>query len=168
MCCPWYSMPLLKSPSDSNAYPRFVHAGGAGPSNLTRLTHDLGARLEAVAVCRRPRGQAALKRRTATAYAGFPGAQAQRSCAFAPGNPGLDPQLYPHFPFGLVARVAATHKRDKTVAGPPQSPTRSFEGSGSRRMNKRRRKEAFSSPCSVIQGQAIEWGYGARCSWLGQ
>jgi hypothetical protein len=27
---------------------------------------------------------------------------------------------------------SATHKRDQTVAGPPQSPTRSFEGSGSR------------------------------------
>jgi hypothetical protein len=39
--------------------------------------------------------------------------------------------LYPHSPFGLVARVSATHKRDQTVAGPPQSPTRSFEGSGS-------------------------------------
>jgi hypothetical protein len=70
---------------------------------------------------RSPRGRATLKRRTATAYAGFPGAQAQRSCAFAPGNPGLDPQLYPHSPFGLVARVAATHKRDKTVAGPPHT-----------------------------------------------
>ena len=39
--------------------------------------------------------------------------------------------LYPHSPFGLVARVSATHKRDQTVAGPPQSPPRSFEGSGS-------------------------------------
>jgi len=26
---------------------------------------------------------------------------------------------------------SATHKRDQTVAGPPQSPTRSFAGSGS-------------------------------------
>ena len=39
--------------------------------------------------------------------------------------------LYPQYPFGLVARVSATHKRDHTVAGPPQSPTRSLEGSGS-------------------------------------
>ena len=39
--------------------------------------------------------------------------------------------LYAHSPFGLVARVSATHKRDQTVAGPPQSPTRSLEGSGS-------------------------------------
>jgi len=39
--------------------------------------------------------------------------------------------LYPHSPFGLEARVSATHKRDQTVAGPPQSTTRSFEGSGS-------------------------------------
>ena len=37
--------------------------------------------------------------------------------------------LNPHSPFGLVARVSATHKRDQTVAGPPQSPTRSLEGS---------------------------------------
>ena len=35
--------------------------------------------------------------------------------------------LYPHSPFGLVARLSATHKRDKTVSGPPQSPTRSLE-----------------------------------------
>ena len=33
--------------------------------------------------------------------------------------------LYPHSLFGLVARDSATHKRDQTVAGPPQSPTRS-------------------------------------------
>ncbi len=26
--------------------------------------------------------------------------------------------LYPHSPFGLVARVSATHKRDQTVEGP--------------------------------------------------
>jgi hypothetical protein len=39
--------------------------------------------------------------------------------------------LYPHSAFGLVVRVSATHKRNQTVAGPPQSPTRSFEGSGS-------------------------------------
>ena len=38
-----------------------------------------------------PRFRWTLNRRTATAYAGFPGAQAQRSCPFAPGNPGLDP-----------------------------------------------------------------------------
>ena len=30
-----------------------------------------------------------LNRRTATAYAGFPGEQVQRSCTFAPGKPGL-------------------------------------------------------------------------------
>ena len=30
-----------------------VHAGGASTSNLTRFSHDLGARLGAVAVCRR-------------------------------------------------------------------------------------------------------------------
>ena len=35
----------------------------------------------------RPRGREALKRRTATTYAGFPGAQLR--CAFAPGIPGL-------------------------------------------------------------------------------
>jgi len=28
-----------------------AHAGGAGTSNLTRISHDLGARLGAVAVC---------------------------------------------------------------------------------------------------------------------
>jgi len=39
--------------------------------------------------------------------------------------------LYPHFPFGLVARLSATHKRAQTVAGPPQSLTRSLEVSGS-------------------------------------
>ncbi len=38
-----------------------------------------------------PRFRWTLNRCTATAYAGFPGAQVQRSCAFAPGNPGLDP-----------------------------------------------------------------------------
>jgi len=38
-----------------------------------------------------PRFRWTLNRCTATAYSGFPGAQAQRSCAFAPGNPGLDP-----------------------------------------------------------------------------
>ena len=42
-----------------------------------------------VAFLRCPRGRAARKRCTATAYAGFPGAQVQRSCTFAPGNPGL-------------------------------------------------------------------------------
>ena len=36
-----------------------------------------------------PRFRRTLNRRTATAYAGFPGAQVQRSCTFAPGNPGL-------------------------------------------------------------------------------
>jgi len=36
-----------------------------------------------------PRGWAALKRCTATASSGLPGAQVQRSCTFAPGNPGL-------------------------------------------------------------------------------
>jgi hypothetical protein len=30
-----------------------AHAGGAGSSNLTRISHDLGARLGAVAACRR-------------------------------------------------------------------------------------------------------------------
>ena len=40
-------------------------------------------------------------------------------------------ELCPHSPFGLVARVSATHERDQTVAGPPQSATRSFAGSGS-------------------------------------
>ena len=39
--------------------------------------------------------------------------------------------LYPHSPFGLVARLSATHKRAQTVSDPPQSPTRSLEGSGS-------------------------------------
>ena len=33
--------------------------------------------------------RALLKRCTVTAYSGFPGAQVQRSCTFAPGNPGL-------------------------------------------------------------------------------
>ncbi len=45
----------------------------------------------AAAGCHRaaaPRGRAALNRCTATAYSGFPGAHAQRSCAFAPANPG--------------------------------------------------------------------------------
>jgi hypothetical protein len=51
--------------------------------------------------------------------------------------------LYPHSPFGLVARVSATHKRDQTVAGPPQSPTRSFEGSGS--------QTAPQPPCPLVQ-----------------
>jgi hypothetical protein len=37
----------------------------------------------------------------------------------------------PPLPFGLVARLSATHKRAQTVSGPPQSPTRSLEGSGS-------------------------------------
>jgi hypothetical protein len=41
-----------------------AHAGGASPSNLTRICHDLGARLEAVAVCRRAAAtQAAAQRR---------------------------------------------------------------------------------------------------------
>jgi len=39
-----------------------------------------------------PRGRAPLKRCTATAYAGFSGAQVQRSCTFAPGNPGFGPR----------------------------------------------------------------------------
>ena len=39
--------------------------------------------------------------------------------------------LYPHSPFGLVARLSATHKRAQTVSGPPQSLTRSNEVSGS-------------------------------------
>jgi hypothetical protein len=39
--------------------------------------------------------------------------------------------LYPRSPFGLVARFSATHKRTETVSGPPQSQTRSLEGSGS-------------------------------------
>jgi len=43
-----------------------------------------------------PRFRRTLNRRTATAYAGFPGGKAQRSCAFAPGNPGLGPRsLHP-------------------------------------------------------------------------
>ena len=46
-------------------------------------------------------------------------------------GPALVASTIPHSPFGLVARVSATHKRDQTVAGPPQSPTRSVEGSGS-------------------------------------
>ena len=37
-----------------------------------------------------PRFRWTLNRCTATANAGFPGAQTQRSCSFAPGNPGLD------------------------------------------------------------------------------
>ena len=39
----------------------------------------------------------------------------------------------PHSPFGLVVRLSATHKRaqTQTVSGPPQSPTRSLEVSGS-------------------------------------
>ena len=40
-------------------------------------------------------------------------------------------RLYPHSPFGLVARLSATHKRAQTVSGPPQSPTCSLEVSGS-------------------------------------
>ena len=42
--------------------------------------------------------------------------------------------LYPHSPFGrgLVARLSATHKKAQTVFGPPQSPPRSLEGSGSK------------------------------------
>ncbi len=36
-----------------------------------------------------------------------------------------------HSPFVLVARLAATHKRAQTVSGPPQSPNRSLEISGS-------------------------------------
>jgi hypothetical protein len=39
--------------------------------------------------------------------------------------------LYPHSPSCLVARLSATHKRAQTVSGPPQSPTRSLEVSGS-------------------------------------
>jgi hypothetical protein len=37
----------------------------------------------------RPKRADSRKRCTATAYAGFPGAQAQRSYVFAPGNPDL-------------------------------------------------------------------------------
>ena len=37
----------------------------------------------------------------------------------------------PLSPFGLVARLSATHKRAQTVSGPPQSPIRSLEVSGS-------------------------------------
>jgi hypothetical protein len=34
-------------------------------------------------------------------------------------------------PPGLVACLSATHKRAQTVPGPPESPTRSLEDSGS-------------------------------------
>ena len=40
-----------------------------------------------------PRVRWTLNRCTATAYPGFPGAQVQRSCTFAPGNRGLGPVL---------------------------------------------------------------------------
>ena len=46
-------------------------------------------------------------------------------------GPAYDGEYYPHSPFGLVARLSATHKRAQTVSGPPQSPTRSLEVSGS-------------------------------------
>ena len=49
--------------------------------------------------------------------------------------------LYPHSPFGLVARLSATHKRAQTVSGPPQSPPRSLEVSGE---NYRRLSFAYS------------------------
>ena len=41
-------------------------AGGAGTSNLTRISHDLGARLGAVVVCCRERAAAAQEARAKT------------------------------------------------------------------------------------------------------
>jgi hypothetical protein len=43
-----------------------------------------------------PRFRRTLNRRTATANSGFPGAQLQRSCTFAFGNPGLVPLIQTH------------------------------------------------------------------------
>ena len=58
--------------------------------------------------------------------------------------PSIDGEYYT--PTLRLARVSATHKRDQTVAGPPQSPTRSFEGSGSQtdpqRLTKRESERA--------------------------
>ena len=66
--------------------------------------------------------------------------------------------LYLHSPFGLVARVSAEiNKRDQTVAGPPLSPTRSFEGLGSQTDRERVLfiGTPFSNLCSLVHPLAI-------------